>query len=243
MPWNVPSPNALPGMQNLYVSQPRDIFYSEADKAQYFSPPPAIDGTASGNAANAPYSWLLWAGQVVGRETSSGKYATSIMGQSTASYTSGATSLTTDVNTAAELVRRVGTSGTFSLIGPPSAAGTVASATVTYSAVNLSTGVITVSNIGANYISGSWIGPTDGSQLSGGSSIYTLLAEINGVKVADVLNTTRVDAFTNRLWAGGGIINTSLIVNYPSDTSMITYLKTKIRAAVPGAAFSDDFTG
>lgn len=243
MPFTVPSANALPGMQNLFVSQPRDIFYTAGDKAQFFSPPPAIDGTASGNGSNQPYNWLLWAGMVVGKETASNLFATSIIGQATSAFASNATTLITDAGTATELVRRLGSSGTFTLTGPPTAGGTVASSTVAYSAVNTTTGHITVTTTGVAYVSGSWIGPVDGTQLGGGSTVYTLLAEQNGVKVVDILNTTRVNAYTNRLWTGGGVINTAYIVNYPADVAMQAYLKAQIRISVPNAVFSDDFTG
>ena len=45
---------------------------------------------------------------------------------------------------AVELVRRVGASGDLYITGPPTAAGTVAQITKAYSAVNTTTGVITV---------------------------------------------------------------------------------------------------
>jgi len=243
MPFTIPSFNAIPGMQPLFVSQPRDIFYTETDKAQFFAPPPAIDGTASGNGSNQPYNWLLWAGMVIGKESGSNIFATSIIGQSTVALTTSATTLVTDVGTATELLRRLGGSGTLTLTGPPTASGVVASATVTYSAVDTTTGHITISETGVAFVSGSWIGPVDGTQLDGSSTVYTLLAEQNGVKVVDQLNTTRVNAYSNRIWTGGGVINTSYIVNYPADSSMKAYLKGAIRQSVPNATFSDDFTG
>ena len=56
------------------------------------------------------------------------------------------TTITTDVNTAAELVRRIGATGTFKLTGPPTAGGAVVTQTVTFSAVNTSTGAITITD-------------------------------------------------------------------------------------------------
>ena len=246
MPWTIPSFNALPGMQytpTQFVSLPRDIFYSDRNKAQFFSPPPAVDGTASSNPQNSPYVWQLWAGQIVAKESASNIFATSILGQSTVALTTIATTIVTDVNTATEVVRRLGGSGTLTLTGPPTSGGTVASATVTYSAVNTSNGHITISATGVAFVAGSWIGPVDGTQLDGTSSLYTLIGDINGVKVIDQLNTTRVNGYADSLYAGGGIINVNYIVNYPADTAMQAYLKAAIRKSVPNAVFSDDFTG
>ena len=54
-------------------------------------------------------------------------------------------------------MRRIGSTGTFNLIGPASAAGSNNTTQVTYSAVNTTTGVITITNIGANRIAGCFV--------------------------------------------------------------------------------------
>ncbi|MGD1275674.1 MAG: hypothetical protein ABR964_00450 [Tepidisphaeraceae bacterium] len=231
-------PQGKPGVVGNFVSQPREVFYSGREFAQFWAPPVTVDGTASGNALNAPYTWLLWAGMPMGRITASGKYANSIIGLSGSATASGATSIATDVNTAAEIVRRIGASGTFKLTGSPTAGGTVATQIVTYSAVNTSTGVITCSATSAAAVTQSPIQPTDGSE-----TILTLLCEVDGLQVVDQTHTNRVDVFCGRLLAGGGTINTGMIVNYPSDASLKTYIKSAIRAACPGVTFLDDITG
>src|ERR1700712_4189150 len=140
-------PNGKPGVLSSYTAIPREVFSANRQFAQFIAAPLTIDGTLSGNALNAPYTWLLFAGTLLGRVTASGKYANSIIGLTSAAYvhTGGSnTTISTDVNTAAEIVRRIGTSGTFKLTGPPAANGTVATQTVTYSAVNLGTGAITI---------------------------------------------------------------------------------------------------
>jgi hypothetical protein len=174
----------------------------------------------------------------MGRITATGKYANSILGLTAAAVASAATSITTDVNTAAEIVRRIGTSGTFKLTGPPAASGVVATQVITYSAVNLSTGVITCSATSAAAVNASFIQPTDGSE-----SILTLLCETDGLQVVDQLHVNRVDVFCGRLLAGGGTINTGLIVNYPTDPSLKTFLKSALRTYCPGTTFLDDITG
>jgi hypothetical protein len=232
-------PNGKPGVLPTYTATPREVFLANRQFAQFVAGPVTIDGTASGNPLNAPFTWLLFAGTAMGRITATGKYANSIIGATTAAYAhSGGsnTTLTTDVNTAAEIVRRIGTSGTFKLTGPPAANGTVATQVVTFSAVNTSTGNITITALGADAISGAFIQPTDGSE-----SIVTLLCDAWGQKVVDQLNTTRVDVFEAQLLAAGGTINVASIVNYPTDTSLKAWMKSAIKTACPGVNFSDDF--
>ncbi len=231
-------PQGKPGVVGNYTSQPREVFYSGREFAQFWAPPVTVDGTNSSNPLNAPYTWLLWAGMPMGRVTATGKYANSILGLSTAAAASAATSVSTDVNTAAEIVRRIGASGTFKLTGPAATAGTVATQVVTYSAVNATTGVITCTALSAAAVSGSLIQPTDGSE-----TILTLLCETDGLQIVDQTHTNRVDVFCGTLLAGGGTINTGMIVNYPSDPSLKAYVKASLRAICPGVSFLDDITG
>jgi hypothetical protein len=231
-------PQGKPGSVGFFVSQPREVFFSGREFAQFWAPPVTVDGTNSGNPSNAPYTWLLWAGQLMGRITATGKYANSVIGLTGAAMASAATSISTDVNTAAEIVRRIGASGTFKLTGPPAASGTVATQVVTYSAVNLTTGVITVTATSAAAVTASLIQPTDGSE-----AIITLLCETDGLQVIDQTHTNRVDVFCGRLLAGGGTINTGMIVNYPADPSLKTFVKSALRTYCPGVTFLDDITG
>ncbi len=232
------NPQGKPGVVGNYDSQPREVFYSGREFAQFWPPPVTIDGTNSSNPLNAPYVWLLWAGTLMGQITATSKYANSVIGLTGAAAASAATSVSTDVNTAAEIVRRIGASGTFKLTGPPAAGGTVATQVVTYSAVNTTTGVITCTALSAAAVSGSFIQPTDGSE-----SIVTLLCEVDGLQIVDQTHTNRVDVFCGTLLAGGGTINTGMIVNYPSDPSLQEYVKTAIRTRSPGVTFLDDIVG
>jgi hypothetical protein len=232
------NPQGKPGVVGNYDSQPREVFYSGREFAQFWAPPVTIDGTNSSNPLNAPYVWLLWAGTLMGQITATSKYANSVIGLTGAAAASAATSVSTDVNTAAEIVRRIGASGTFKLTGPPATGGTVATQVVTYSAVNTTTGVITCTALSAAAVSGSFIQPTDGSE-----SIVTLLCEVDGLQIVDQTRTNRVDVFCGTLLAGGGTINTGMIVNYPSDPSLQEYVKTAIRTRSPGVTFLDDIVG
>jgi hypothetical protein len=232
-------PNGKPGVLPSFLAEPRELFLANRQFAQFVATPATIDGTLSSNPQNAPFTWLLFAGTAMGRVTATGKYANSIIGCITAGYVhSGGsnTTLSTDVNTAAEIVRRFGSSGAFKLTGPSTAGGTVATQVVTYSAVNTITGVITITSLSADSISGSFIQPTDGSE-----AIVTLLCDAWGQKVVDQLNATRVDVFESQLLAAGGTINVASILNYPTDTSLKAWVKASVRAACPGVNFSDDF--
>jgi hypothetical protein len=232
-------PNGKPGVQTTYSAIPREVFLANRQFAQFVASPVTIDGTLSSNPSNAPFTWLLFAGTAMGRVTATGKYANSIIGSITAAYGhSGGTStmLSTDVNTAAEIVRRLGASGSLKLSGPATAGGTMATQVITYSAVNLTTGAITISAGTSDAVSGAYIQPTDGSEV-----IVTLICDPYGIKVVDQLNTTRVDVFDPRLLAAGGTLNTASILNYPIDTSMKAWFKAAIKAACPAVNFSDDF--
>lgn len=102
-----------------------------------------VSATASRDQGNTEDPLLLRPGLLMGKITSGGKWAPSLFGLTNGAYASG-TSLTLSVAAATELNRRVGASGTFKLTGPPTAAGTVRTVTVTYSAVNTTTGVATI---------------------------------------------------------------------------------------------------
>lgn len=108
-----------------------------------------IDGTKTRDFNNPDDVKAIRPGVLFGKVTSGGKYAPSVMGLTDGAYASG-TSLTLTPASAVELARRVGSSGTFKLTGPPTAAGTVRTNTVTYSAVNTTTGVVTVTAIPAD---------------------------------------------------------------------------------------------
>lgn len=108
-----------------------------------------ISGSTSRDPENTGDVQYLQAGLLLGKITSGGKYAPSIIGTLNGDYdaSSQTTSLTVTAGTAVEIVRRIGATGTFKMTGPPTAGGTVQTATVTYSAVNQTTGVITITSL------------------------------------------------------------------------------------------------
>jgi hypothetical protein len=230
-------PTGKPGVLSSYTAVPREVFSANRQFAQFVASPATIDGNASGNPLNAPTTGVLFAGTLMGRITATSKYANSILGSITTAYAhTGGTTIQTDVNTAAEIVRRIGATGTFKLTGPPTAGGTVATQVLTYSAVNVTTGVITVTAGSADAVVGSFIQPTDGSE-----TIVTLLCDTWGVRIIDPVSGLRVDVLEPQLLAAGGTINVGSILNYPADASMKAWVKAGIRSACPAVNFSDDF--
>lgn len=103
-----------------------------------------IDPTKSRDASNTTDVGVLQPGLVMGKITSSGLYAPAIYGKTNAAVTNAATTVTlASAAIGTEIVRRVGSTGSFKLTGPPSASGTVRTLTATYSAISSTTATIT----------------------------------------------------------------------------------------------------
>lgn len=106
---------------------------------------------------NTPDVTVLRTGTLMARNATTNRYGVWSIGTSTAAITGTSTTINVSVASAVELVRRIGTSGTFRLIGSsvafnsalPTTVNSVRTVTVTYSGVNTSTGDITVTAIGA----------------------------------------------------------------------------------------------
>lgn len=174
----------------------------------------------------------LRAGIMIGKATTGGKYANSVIGALQAAVAAAATTLTLTALQAGEIVRRQGASGTFKLTGPPAAAGTVATQTVTYSAVNTTTGVVTCTALSAAAVAGSFAQPTDGTE-----AMITFLPD--GWEV--VLPTTGDLPLPNL--PIGGYIDGAKLLPYPVDVSIRAWVKLQLRAPIgPGRfTFVDSF--
>ncbi len=223
----------LPGVGTARVSTPREITAGNAQFAQFVPGLRTIDGSRSRDPLNSPDVDVLRAGVLLGK-TSTKKYAPSLIGVLTVAAAAAATSLTVSLATATEIVRRIGTTGTFKLTAPPAAAGTVATQGVTFSAVNTSTGVITCTAIAAAAIAGAFVQPTDGSE-----TILTILGNKWGVKVTD-LSGTSTDVLEDQLLLAAHL-KTANVINYPTDTSLVAYVKAALRAVCAAMTFDDAF--
>lgn len=216
----------LPGVRSTKTATPKIVF-KQADWTSDLALGRIISGAVSRDPTNTPID-VLQAGVLMGKISASGKYAPSILGPTTASAAVGATSITVGAATALELSRRVGNSGTFTLTGPPSAAGTIQSETVTYSAVNTTTGVITCTATVNAYISGAFVGGTDGSQIPN-----TFVGDGYGIQVTDTDHTTNLDV-QFPVFPIAGVLIAAQLVNWPTDTSLQAWIVTHLNGPSGG---------
>ncbi len=219
----------LPAAVNFY-----EILWSDAGKVT-LPTGVIIDGTKSRDIGNAPDTSVLRGGMPLGKVTATGKFANSFIDATTVAAASGTTSITISVAGAAEVVRRIGSSGTLTITGAPTTGGTVAQATLTYSAVNTSTGVITVTATTAAFEAGSFIGDTDGSQ-----NPAILIGGGDGIQVTDEWGNSQDAPLANAII--GGLIQAAQIIGYPgTGTSRSKWLKSQLRSFGYAYCFNDDF--
>lgn len=167
-----------------------------------------------------------------------GKYAPTLLGIVTGNLSTSGTSLAVSAAQAVAIAARVGNTGTntLSIVGPPSAAGTIAQQTITFSAINTTTGAITISATGVAYVAGSAVVAVDGSQnpncILGGADY--------GVNTIGVDNNP-VSAQLPRLYLAGQVISSRIIGLMSLDTSVITYFKNKLNANGRHYIFNDEY--
>ena len=231
----------LPGVRATKVSQHLIVF--KQNWPSFLALGRQIDGFNTRDAGNSPDVNTIRAGTLMGKITSAGSdlvspqigaYANSVIDVLQGAIINGATSFTLTPAGAVELVRRIGNSGTVTITGPPAAAGTVASNSLNYSAVNTSTGVVTCSATSAAYIAGSFIGGTDGSQVPD-----TFIPDGYGVFVTDNDGVTNLIVPFPELPVAGIIISANLLP-WPSDTSLQAYVRNNLSTLAGGKYVFDD---
>jgi hypothetical protein len=182
-----------------------------------------IAGAYSRDPGNTGDVHVLRAGLIMGKRTADSKMAPTVLGVLSEAYTSGGTELTVTAAQATEIARRVGSSGTGTLkaIGPPSAAGTVAATAITFSAVDTTTGVITVTSLGVNKVAGTFITAADGSE-----NPLAPIWDGMGIRVTDA-DGDDVDVDWPKVPVGGVLISANLIP-WPEDASLRTWLRDEL---------------
>lgn len=209
--------NSLPGIGATIQAGYRKVWKTITGVQYAAGANGKIDGNKARDPLNVGYEDTLQCGLLLGKVTSGHAYAPAILGLTTSALTTVATTLAVSVATAVEIVRRIGSSGTLTLVGPPAASGTVASQTVTFSAVNTSTGAITITATGTASVTASLVMPTDGTQV-----IRTFVDKEDGIHVAlggvgQVVEFPRIPV--------GGQVDVTGIVNYPADSSLQAWVK------------------
>lgn len=226
----------MPGLGTARTATPRRIMFSPQNPV-WLPNGAVLDGSESRDPTNTGDLDQLQPGLLLGIISASGLWAPTIVGLTTAAYTSGGVTLTVAAATAVEMDRIAGQSGTseFLCIGAPTATGTVASTAFTHSAINTTSGAVTVTSLGVDKHSGSFICRNDGRNTPLG-----FIGTDYPVKVTDQ-DSNSVDRHLPALLVGG-FVDTDQIINYPAsaNTSLITWLKAQLRLAGPWA-FADDF--
>jgi len=220
-----PNPLMVPGITDGQSFHYRNLFRgNEKTELPGFI---VIDSAQSRDAANAGHRVdILLAGNAMGRITATKKYRPSIIGVSTAAYTSGETTLEVGVAVATEVARLLAEEGgdvTLNVTGPPSAAGTVATIETDASAADTAAGEITITDLGANMIEGAFLQPADGAEAPVG-----FIFRPDGTRVTDDMLES-IDVQTSLAIAG--TVDSSQIVWWPTDTSLIAWLKAQLNAA------------
>ncbi|KKN74308.1 hypothetical protein LCGC14_0392470 [marine sediment metagenome] len=193
-----------------------------------------VDGTLSRDPLNGSDTDVLRPGTLMGKVTATKKYATSILGPILNAEIATSVALEVSVATALEIVRRIGTSGTFDLVGPPAASGVPATESVTFTAIDTGTGIITVDATTLAFIAGSFIVPDDGSGVP-----VALVDDNIFLKVTDRDRVATDVEFTLPLIAGQ--IDSTQILGWPSDSGLQQYLIDSLNVNGQGNFLFDHF--
>jgi hypothetical protein len=216
-------PPGLPGIRTNKAAGHRIIFRGGND---YDLPGgKIIDGAKSRDTGNTGNLNILRAGLMMGKITASGKYAPSVIGITAGALSATGTTVTVSAAQAVEIVRRVGATGTLRFVGPPTAAGTVATFTETYSAVNTTTGAITTSGLDADLIAGSFVCANDGTYLP-----LTFIDDGWGIQVTDI-DGTDIDVPFAKVPIQGVVYASQILPAWPSDTSLRAWIRDQVNLA------------
>jgi len=216
----------MPGVTTAQSVTFTSVLKSVIGKMVQAIKPIIMDGSKSRDIRNTPTT-IIGPGLIIGKITSGGKYAPSIIGTVGSSYAGTATSLTLSVASAVELVRRVGSSGTFKLTGPPTASGTVRTVTVTYSAVDTATGVVTISAIGVNEV--------QTVTVSGSVSAGTFVIRVGDIATGPIAynaNQSAIQSALDSAFGTNGVVVAGTLASFTLTFSGTGYAQTDVPMAV-----------
>lgn len=192
-----------------------------------------IAGACSRDPGNSPDITRLRAGLLMGKIGSVvnslgtvGYYAPSVFGVTTNPEAVGSTSIEASAAVVTEILRRCGATGTFKMTGPGTAGGPIVTETVTYSAASAT--AFTVTAIANNFIAGSFIQPTDGSEdiLSFLPSGFPIMAtDFDGTSQNVEMPEVPIECV---------IDSTQLLPVWPSDASLQEWIVSRLNRASGG---------
>ena len=219
--------NGLPGYPTGQSWTPRKIRRGNQPPV-YLDGGVVIDGTNSGDVNNTGYPHILQPGKIMVKAASGGLYRNFIIGKSNAALAgSSDTSITVVAAVATEVARLIAAAGgnlSLSLIGPPSAAGTVATTSITVTAASGTT--LTISSLSVAKVTDSLI-TLRAADYTAGS--FCVIDDDDFINLTDETN-----ARANRPWGRpliGGTLDTSQLLDWPADSSTVTTLKGLLNSA------------
>jgi hypothetical protein len=187
-----------------------------------------IDGTNSGDASNTGYPQVLQPGKIMVKAASGGLYQNFIIGKSNGALAgSSDTSITVVAAVATEVARLIAAAGTslsLAIIGPPTAAGTVAATNITVTAASGTT--LTISSLSVAKVTDSLIALRTTGYTAGS---FCLIDDDDYVQLADETNARANQPFPRMLI--GATLKTSQLLDWPADASTVTYLKGLLNVA------------
>lgn len=197
---------AAPGMGPTLEAAHRIILLHGED---YLPGNHIVAGADARDPLNTPVTEIR-AGLLLGEVSASGKLGASVIGVTTNAEAAGSTAIEAAAAVVTELIRRQGASGTFLLVGPAVAGGTINIETVTYSAASGTS--ITCTAITNDFVAGSFIMPTDGS-----ANIRTFVPNGYPIKMTDANDADRDVQIKYPI---SGVVDSSQILNWPADASL-----------------------
>ena len=148
-----------------------------------------------------------------------------------------ATTIVVPAAIGSEINRRLGGTGTINVIGPPTAAGTVALQPCILSSITQNSSVYWTLNLSnsvqltAAAVAGSLLAANDGSQYP-----VTFIDELDGIRVCDIMGSALMVQFP-RVPIAGGTVNVANLENYiPSGTTIASVNGSGVANTVSGNA-------
>ena len=189
--------NTLPGIGTTRQAENRAVWLT-TEGVQYAATLGAIDGAKARDLLNTGDINVLRAGLLLGKITATGKYGAAVLGLTTAALAQNGTTLTVSAATAVEIVRRIGTTGTLTITGPATAGGVVTRAVATYSAVNTTSGDITISALAIASDAGS---PVNVATSTAGVAAVQAVSAVNEVRTVTTAGSLSGGTFAIKVGA------------------------------------------
>jgi hypothetical protein len=179
---------------------------------------------------------------------SSNKIVPAVFGPTTVAYVSGETSLTVSATTALAIYQALGSSGTLYLLGgllAPTTTALVLATAVTFSAINTSTGVLTIADLGANRAAGGMLLSFQPALLGGTGGLthpnigLGIIDRHEGVKATDYDGNDQDCDLAE--FATGGLVDCDQLPVWPSNEFIQQVLAHNLTLANPQLSFNNQW--